>query len=99
MISKAEVQNLAELSRLELSDKEVVSLQSDISNILAYVGQVAAVSSQEEKVAGDNRNVLRSDVPRGADDLLAEKREAILAALPKREGDYALVRKIIQKDE
>lgn len=44
-------------------------------------------------------NVMRDDVVRAQDDPLAGKREALLAALPKREGDYNVVRKIIQKDE
>lgn len=99
MLSKEEIKNLAELSRLEVNDEEVASLQKDISNILEYVGQVSAVSTGEEKFAGENRNVLRPDVPRDEGDPLAEKREQLLAALPRREGDFAVVRKIIQKDE
>lgn len=100
MISKEEIQNLAGLARLELSDTEVESLQKDISNILNYVGQVSAVKVEEG--GGEKqliRNVLRADTERISNDLLADKREALLAALPKREGDYNVVRKIIQKDE
>ena len=105
MISKEEVQNLAELARLQLSDDEVVTLQKDISKILDYVGQVDAVqggtslSKSEEPPFTFNHNVMREDVPRVADDLMAGKRESLLKALPKREGDYTVVRKIIQKDE
>jgi aspartyl-tRNA(Asn)/glutamyl-tRNA(Gln) amidotransferase subunit C len=100
MISKEEVQKLAELARLELSEKEVTSLQKEMSDILDYVGQVAAVSIHDAAPqAGTNRNVVRADVPRADGDILSDKREALLAALPKREGDYNVVRKIIQKDE
>ncbi len=99
MISREEVENLAELARLELSEGEIVSLQKDISDILDYVGQISTVSAGEVKDPGLNRNVLRADLPRAADDVFAGKREALLAALPKREGDFVLVRKIIQKDE
>lgn len=100
MISKEEVQKLAELARLEVSDSEVMLLQKDMSNILDYVGQVAAVSlDNTTPLPGTNHNVLRDDVPRSEGDLLNNKREALLAALPKREGDYNVVRKIIQKDE
>ena len=100
MISKEEVLNLAELARLKLSDTEVESLQKDISNILEYVGQVSAVSarnSTEEKPT--LRNVMREDTPRTKDDLIANKEESLRAAFPKREGQYNVVRKIIQKDE
>lgn len=106
MISKEEVQNLAELARLKLSDAETASLQKDISNILEYVGQVNAVSSQQgETLLSDNRvsplirNVMREDLPRSSADVLAGKEESLRAAFPKREGQYNVVRKIIQKDE
>ena len=100
MISREDILNLAQLARLELSESEIVSLQKDISHILEYVGQVAAVSvPQQAGVLSPVRNIMRNDTPRDANDSLAGKREAILNALPKREGDYNVVRKIIQKDE
>lgn len=100
MISKEEIQHLSELARLKLSDDEVLGLQKDISNILGYVGQVSATSATDEApTPGATRNVMRTDTPRGDDDPLFNKRESLLKALPKREGDYAVVRKIIQKDE
>lgn len=110
MISREEIQNLAELARLELSEEEVLSLQKDISNILEYVGQISStqggtslqgetLTSGLSKVSPLIRNVMRDDVPRSENDPLWGKREALLAALPRREGDFAVVRKIIQKDE
>lgn len=98
MISKEDIENLAELARLKLTDAEAKALQKDISAILDYVGQVSAVSADTKQTKPALRNVMREDVPR-ADDLLGGKREALLKALPKKEGDYAVVRKIIQRDE
>jgi aspartyl/glutamyl-tRNA(Asn/Gln) amidotransferase C subunit len=105
MISREEVLNLAELARLKLSDQEVESLQKDISSILDYVGQVSAVSVGKEKEKPLQRNIMRDDVPRPstgsgqAADALAGKEEALRSAFPKRESDFNVVRKIIQKDE
>jgi aspartyl-tRNA(Asn)/glutamyl-tRNA(Gln) amidotransferase subunit C len=105
MISREEVQQLAELARLRISEDEIRGLQKDISNILDYVGQVSAVSQGETlespdiKVSPLVHNVMRDDVERKADDVLAGKRASILSQLPKREGDYNVVRKIISKDE
>lgn len=110
MISKEKIQNLAQLARLTLDEAEVASLQKDISNILEYVGQLSGdktVSTAPEDVRGWSadtvlppvRNVMREDTPRRADDPLADKRESIVSQFPKREGDYNVVRKIIQKDE
>ncbi len=99
MVSKEEITNLAQLARLTLSEGEAAALQKDISSILEYVGQVSAVSAQEGGALAQNRNIMREDAPRQGTDPMADKREALLNALPKREGDYNVVRKIIQKDE
>ncbi len=114
MISKEEVVDLAELARLKLSNEEVVALQKDISNILEYVGQLGGKEdavltpqrdadkdggSEKEKQHPPVRNVLREDTPRSAEHPLSGKEEAVKAAFPKREGDFNVVRKIIQKDE
>lgn len=100
MISREEMENLARLARLELGEGEIAELQKDISNILAYVGQVSAFSAGvPEKKAGVLRNVMRADVAHTTGSILEGKREALLAALPRRENDFAVVRKILQKDE
>lgn len=90
---------MATLARLSLSDEEVAGLQKDISNILEYVGQVSAISIEGDKEKPLQRNVMREDTPRVAEDLMATKEEALRGAFPKREGDFNVVRKIIQKDE
>ncbi len=95
MISREEVLNLAELARLKLTDDEVNSLQKDISNILEYVGQVSAVEAGGQKETPLNHNVMREDVHTE----VLGKREELLKAFPVREGDYNVVRKILQKDE
>jgi len=103
MISKGDIVGLAKLARLEMSETEVTSLQKDVTSILEYVGQVTAVSGDADaKLAGKapmHRNILREDIPRAAESQLAGKEELIRAQFPTREGDYNLVRKIIQKDE
>lgn len=99
MISKEEVENLAQLARLQLRDGEVENLQKDISSILDYVGQVSAIEGSTSNETPVLRNVLREDTPYNEDSLLAGKRDALLKALPAVEEDYVVVRKIIQKDE
>ena len=105
MISKEEIKNLAELARLELTEEETTGLQKDISSILDYVGQVSAASATQK---GDTFlldkkvspfNMMREDTPRETSDPLAGKEEKLREAFPKREKDFNVVRKIIQKDE
>lgn len=99
MISKEEIQGLAELARLKLSEGEVASLQKDVSSILDYVGQIAAVPAHEQNTTPLHRNQTRADTPRTEADMLYGKEEALRAAFPKEERGYNVVRKIIQKDE
>lgn len=111
MISKEEVLKLAELARLKVEEAEVETLQKDISSILGYVGQVSSVerdsldqgSTLDQGPSRSNlsgpRNMMREDVPYQEGAVLLGKREALLKAFPTREGDYNVVRKIIQKDE
>ena len=91
---------MAELARLELSEAEVENLQKDISNILDYVGQVSAVAiADETPKAGVVHNVMRDDAVRADGDIMAGKEETLRSEFPKREGNFNVVRKIIQKDE
>jgi len=88
-----------------LTGKEEKSLQKDISNILDYVGQVSAVNAQGETLTPgpaeisplSPRNVMRADEPYKAGAMMLGKREALLKAFPRREGDFDVVRKIIQR--
>lgn len=102
MISKEEIQKLAELSRIKLTDAETESLQKDISNILEYVETVSTVEISQSEAAQDvplNHNVMRDDVPYMELSPLKEARQDIVDAFPRKEKDYDVVRKIIQKDE
>ena len=97
MISKKEVEALAELARLTLKKGEAEALGKDISSILEYVGQVSAFSGNAAQTSAVVRNVLRDDTPRTDEDPFSGKREALVDAFPRREGDYNVVRKIIEK--
>lgn len=99
MISREEIDGLAELARLKLSPEEAQALQKDISSILDYVGQVSGVSGTAHSTPAVVRNVMRDDAVRSGDSLIAGKEKQLLEAAPRREGDYVVVRKIIQKDE
>ncbi len=100
MISREEILQLASLARLKLGEGEVGSLQKDISSILEYVEAVSTVEMPQGEALrrGEvslNHNVMREDVPSAT----LGSREELLKAFPTREGDYNVVRKIIQKDE
>ena len=102
MISREELEGLAQLARLKLTETEAAGLQKDISSILDYVGQLgggsATIASKDEKEKPLLRNVLREDTPHSAQSPLYQTEESLRAAFPTREGEYNVVRKIIEKD-
>lgn len=99
-MTRDDIEHLAQLARLELKAQEVEPLQKDITSILEYVGQIQAVTAEASApVAPRLRNVMRDDVVRTSQSLMAGKEDMLRNALPRREGDYNVVRKIIQKDE
>lgn len=97
MITRAEVEKLANLSRLKLSEDEITAMQKDMGNILAYVDKLKSAKWVEHgPVMSVNKNVLREDVnplPGG------EYTEKLINLAPKHEktkdGMYVKVKKIL----
>lgn len=96
-MTKEEILQLGNLSRIKMSDAEVVKFQSEIESILEYVGAVNRIVSSEElkKVPGVVSNVLREDevVTRTKEEV-----NALVSAFPERTGEYLKVKKIINPD-
>lgn len=95
MISRADVEHVAELARLHLTDEELDRLQGQLSRILeaiavlrdvdtSHVGPTATVLALE--------NVMRDDEPRNG-----ISREAALANAPLREGDHLRVPLVLKE--
>ncbi|HEU5122413.1 MAG TPA: Asp-tRNA(Asn)/Glu-tRNA(Gln) amidotransferase subunit GatC [Candidatus Saccharimonadales bacterium] len=64
-VTLADVQHLAQLSSLQLSDDEAAALQTDISNILGYVEQLGELDTngvEPTYQVTDLENVWRDDV-------------------------------------
>jgi aspartyl-tRNA(Asn)/glutamyl-tRNA(Gln) amidotransferase subunit C len=56
-----DIENLAELAKIELSDTEKKTLLKDLDGILGYVKQVSEVEVKDSKVEYKNKNVWRED--------------------------------------
>lgn len=91
-ITKEEVKNLADLSRLDLVPEELDQMTSQIDSILGYVGVVQEFSGDGEREVPVLRNVMRDDIPTNQPN---EYKEDLLNNAPKREGDYLVVKKIL----
>lgn len=97
MITPQELENLANLSRIKLSEDEKKSLLKEFDSILNYVDQLKKVdvSLDAEGRVGAVKNVTRSDE---VESVSSDVRERLLDEAPYREGDFVAVKKIIAQD-
>ena len=97
MITNEDVQNLANLARIEVKDDEMESIRQKMEGILDYVSEVQNLSKEgtsedDAPDAGENRNVLRED----ADPHEGEKYTSnIMRNAPDKEENYIKVKKIL----
>ena len=96
-MTKDDIQHLATLSRIKLTDEEVEKLSGEFDAILDYVGQINEVveSGEIEKKVGVVYNVFRDDEITNEPGAYTED---LLAAMPERHGQYLKVKKILNPD-
>ncbi len=93
-ITKQEVEHVAKLGRLELSEQETESLTDQLSNILTYVEKLNELDTKGVEPTShvlDINNVMRDDVP--AESL---PREKALANAPDQAAGHYRVPLIIE---
>lgn len=96
MIEKKDIEKLAKLARIKVTDAEIESFQKEIDPILGYVSELSAIElrakNTPEKEELSVYNVLRED---GAPHEGGAYTEAILTQAPGREGNFLKVKKIL----
>jgi aspartyl-tRNA(Asn)/glutamyl-tRNA(Gln) amidotransferase subunit C len=97
MITLKELEHLATLARIELTEDDKKSLIKEFDSILGYVDQLKKVDVSLDAAGrvGAVKNVMRPDV---TDTVSPEDRERLLDEAPYREGDFIAVKKIIAQD-
>ena len=97
-MQKEDIEHLATLARIELSEEEIAKLGEEFTAILGYVEQLNDIlaDAEEEKEVGLHYNVLREDTDPHEPGIYTEK---LLDAAPKRDGAYISVKKILKDDQ
>lgn len=93
-ISSDDVQYLAQLSNIQLSDEESTSLQADLDNIVTYIEQLSELDTtgvEPTYQVTDLQNVWRTDE---VDDYGIE-REKLLALAPQQVANQIKVPKVL----
>jgi aspartyl-tRNA(Asn)/glutamyl-tRNA(Gln) amidotransferase subunit C len=94
-LSRQEVEHIALLSRIELTEEEKSNFSDQLSHILEYVGQLEKLDTKDVSVTSrvsDLKNVL-------ADDKVMEcqiSQNDLLANVPKKHDDYVEVKAILE---
>jgi aspartyl-tRNA(Asn)/glutamyl-tRNA(Gln) amidotransferase subunit C len=102
MISKEQVEHIAKLARIELTEEEKEKFTRELSSILDYVKQLKKVDTKKvesiKQVTG-LENIIRGDtrmMMRIKSELDANIRDKLLKQAPSRKGDYIKVPKILE---
>lgn len=97
MISKKEVEHIAKLSRLELTEKEIEKMQKDMSAVLDYFNLLKKVPKLEKKnLESDFKN--KTSIGETREDKAVSSfntRDELIAKFPSKKGDYAKVKTIL----
>lgn len=94
MLKKEDVEHLAALARIELSDAEMEEVATKLSPVLNYVSEISKVVTEENAEArvGKLRNVMRPD---GEANVGGEYTDAILKNAPRSQDGYFKVSQIM----
>ena len=86
-----DVENLAELARIELSEDEKRDLLSDMDSILGYIKQIEKIDVQHSVLNNANYNIWREDeiIPREF------SHELIVKQFPDSKNGFLKVKKIL----
>ena len=94
-ISLKDVEHVARLARLELSDADKERMRRELDGILSYIDKLRALDTEGVEPtshAVPMTNVMREDVPRPS-----FPQADMLANAPDRSGDFFRVPKIIEE--
>lgn len=98
-LSKKEVQHIANLSNLHLSDEMIEKYRVQMDSVLDYVQKLNEIDTEdvsELQHAQDVNNVFREDVPSDCD---SKTKEAIIKNFSHKKGDLLEVQAVFDYTE
>jgi aspartyl-tRNA(Asn)/glutamyl-tRNA(Gln) amidotransferase subunit C len=94
-MNREDISHLATLSRIALTEEELIKLEGELSSIVSYVDVISDIAADDVASApevGPLHNVFRADeVTNG----VGEYTDALLAEMPHTEGKFMKVKKIL----
>lgn len=90
LITKEEVEKIARLSHIELSETETINAMKHLDAVLSYAARVQEIAKDVDMPSLKNSNIERDDIAIPCDS------QIILAQAPEREEDFFVVPVIIE---
>lgn len=94
-MTKDDIIALSKLARIELTEQEVEKYTTEMAAVLEYVSEIKDIVGDEvisEPVLGVRYNIFRQDEVTNAPDSYTKD---LLKAMPKTEGRFLVVKKIL----
>ena len=94
-LSREEVQHIAQLARVGLSEEDIARFREQLSEIVDYFQRLREVNTDDVPPTAHTlplHNVVREDEPRPSYD-----KEDVLANAPRREDEFFAVRVILEE--
>ena len=92
IITREEVEKIARLSSIELSETEIIDAQKHLEAVLGYAARVQNIAQDVDIALLKNSNIEREDI------VIKTDSQTILAQAPEREGDFFVVPAIIENN-
>ena len=90
-----DIEKLAELAKIELTDIEKQGLLKDLDGILGYVKQIEFVDVPDTKLEYKNKNIWREDLPVSGGQVNSFSREVVINQFPDSQDGFVKVKKIL----
>lgn len=100
-ITKKEVEHIANLARIKLSEKEVEKLTEDLGDILNYINKLKEIKTDNIEPTAQItglENIFRQDLPVKTDSQIKTAAEMTQAA-PRNENGYVKVKQVFEENE
>jgi aspartyl-tRNA(Asn)/glutamyl-tRNA(Gln) amidotransferase subunit C len=93
-MQRTDIEHLATLARLQLTEEEITKYQKEMTDILGYVVQINTIAGDSPAAleSASVRNVLREDTDVVLTDTYTER---LLAAAPQTQDGFIKVQKIL----
>lgn len=94
-LSRKEIQHIADLARLDLTDAELKEYGSQLSDVLDYIDQLQEVNTDEVEPTAQVtglKNKMREDI---VEEWPKDERESALGRAPEKSGRSIKVKRVI----